>query len=238
MNKLRLIQIIKRTGLAETRAQAMSLIKSGRVKLDGKPVTDIYYQTRPNKVTIDGKPISLVEKQVYFILNKPAGYSCQKTETPNVLQLFHLPDKKIQNMLFTVGRLDVDTTGLLIVTNDGSILHQILQPEKNIWKTYYATVNRDIQLEGIEKIKKGITIKMDNEVYKCLPAQIRKLKPIIYEIKIKEGKKRQIRRMLEAVGVETVHLHRQAIGGLELPQLKEGEYKEVTKEEVMKIFAT
>lgn len=236
MNKLRLIQIIKKAGLVDTRKEAMSLIKSGRVKVDGISVTDIYFQTRPNKVTIDGKPIKLVEEKVYFLLNKPAGYSCQKTETPNVMQLFNL-EKEIQNMLHTVGRLDVDTTGLLIVTNDGSIMHGILQPEKNVWKTYVAIVDKEISNEGIEEIKKGITIKMDMEMYKCLPAQIRKIKPLTYEIKIKEGKKRQIKRMIEAVGSQCIRLQRLSIGKLELPKgLKEGEFKEVKKEDLEDVF--
>jgi len=221
--------------MAETRSQAMSLIKSGKVKVDGRVVTEIYYQTRPNKVTVNGKLIKLVEKRVYFLLNKPAGYSCQKKETPNVLQLFHL-EREVQNMLFTIGRLDVDTTGLLIVTNDGSIMHQILNPEKNVWKTYHATVNRELSKEDVEKIKKGITIKMDMEMYKCFPAHITRIKPMIYEIKIKEGKKRQIRRMIEAVNAKCLKLHRKAIGRLELPNLKEGQHKEVKKEDLEKIF--
>jgi 23S rRNA pseudouridine2605 synthase len=236
MNKPRLIQIVKRSGIAETREEATALIKSGRVKVEGRIVTDIYYQVRPQKVTIDGKPVKLVEDKVYFIMNKPAKYSCQKKESPSVLDLVTVSDKKVQNMLFSVGRLDVDTTGLLIITNDGEILHKILQPEKNIWKTYHATVDKEISKEGIERIRKGITIQLDTVAYKCLPAQINRVHSQMYEIKIKEGKKRQVRRMLEAVGVKCLQLKRQAIGGLELPNIKEGEYKAVTKNDLMKIF--
>ncbi len=236
MNKLRLIQIIKKAGLVDTRAEAMKLIKSGKVKVNGISVTDIYYQTRPNKVTVEGKPINLVEKMVYFLLNKPAGYSCQKTEVPNVLQLFKLGDKKIENMLHPIGRLDVDTTGLLIVTNDGSIMHQILKPEENVWKTYHVVSDKELSSSELEKIRNGITIKMDMEIYRCLPAKIERIKTLTYEVKIKEGKKRQVKRMFEAVNAKVLNLKRVAIGGLVLPDIKEGEYKEVRKEDLEKIF--
>lgn len=235
MNKPRLIQIIKRAGIAETREEATQLIRSGRVKVNGTSVYDIYYQARPNEVTIDDKPVKIIEKKVYFLLNKPKGYSCQKTETPNVLSLFKL-ESKIQNMLFTVGRLDVDTTGLIIVTNDGSIMHAILKPEQNIWKTYIARVDKTIYPDKLEKLRKGITIEVDNRPYKCLPAQIEKKVQFEYEIKIKEGKKRQVRKMLEAAGVKCLSLKRIAIGGLYLPIIKEGQFKEVSKRDLEKIF--
>ncbi|MBS3115804.1 rRNA pseudouridine synthase [Candidatus Woesearchaeota archaeon] len=235
MNKPRLIQIIKRAGIAETREEATKLIRSGRVKVNGNSVFDIYYQARPNEVTIDGKPVKLVDKKVYFLLNKPKGYSCQKTETPNVLSLFRL-EPKIQNMLFTIGRLDVDTTGLIIVTNDGSIMHAILKPEQNIWKTYIAAVDKIIYPDGLEKFKKGVKIEVDNRPYICLPAKIEKKGQFEYEIKIKEGKKRQIRKMIEAVGAKCLTLKRTAIGGLFLPNVKEGMFKEVTKRDLEKIF--
>ncbi|MEK6887283.1 MAG: pseudouridine synthase [Nanoarchaeota archaeon] len=235
MNKPRLIQVVKRAGIAETRKDAMDLIKSGRVKVNGKPVYDIYYQARLHEITIDDQPVKIVDKKVYFLLNKPVGYSCQKTETPNVLELFHL-DKEIQNMLFTIGRLDVDTTGLLIVTNDGSIMHAILKPEQNIWKTYIAAVDKTIYPDGLEKFKKGVKIEVENRPYICLPAQIEKIGQFEYEIKIKEGKKRQIRKMIEAVGAKCLSLKRIAIGGLKLPNIKEGMFKEVTKRDLEKIF--
>lgn len=236
MNKPRLIQLIKRAGLAVTREEATNIIRSGRVKVKGNIVTDIYYQTRQHNVTVDGKPIELVEEKVYFLLNKPPGYSCQKTDNPNIIQLFKLPDKKLQSMLFSIGRLDIDTTGLLIVTNDGSITHQILKPEMHVWKTYITTTDKEINSADLDKIKKGIIIEVEHKPYKCLDTQIRKINPFTYEIKIKEGKKRQIRKMLEAVGAQTIKLHRQAIGGLVLPNLKEGEYKAVTLRDLEKIF--
>jgi len=236
MNKPRLIQIIKRVGIAETREEATKLIRSGRVKVNGVSVFDIYYQARPHEITIDGKPVELVKKRVYFILNKPKGYSCQKTEKPNVLELFKV-EPKIQNMLFTIGRLDVDTTGLIIVTNDGSIMHAILKPEQNIFKTYIARTDKIIYPDGLDKIKKGIVIEVDGKPYKCLPALINKRTQFEYEIKIKEGKKRQVRKMLEAAGSNCIELKRVAIGKLQLPiELKKGQSKEVTKKELEKIF--
>ncbi|HME87114.1 MAG TPA: pseudouridine synthase, partial [Candidatus Nanoarchaeia archaeon] len=214
------------------------IIKAGRVKVDGNIVTDIYYQTRPNKVTIDGKPVKIIEEKVYFILNKPLGYSCQKTDHPNVLEIVKVKDPAIQNMLFTIGRLDVETSGLLIVTNDGAMVHKVLQPVEEVWKTYYATTDKEIPKEGLEKIRKGITIKLEmNRWYDCFGAKIEQIGRTEYEIKIKEGKKRQIRRMLEAVGCETVKLHRQAIGNLSLPKnLKEGEFVAIKKEDLRAMF--
>lgn len=237
MNKPRLIQILKRSGLVNTREECMEIIKSGRVEVDGEPVYDIYYQTRPNKVTIDGKPVKLIEKMVYYIMNKPVGYSCQKTDADNVLDLIKIDDKQIKNMLFTVGRLDVDSSGLLIITNDGSILHKILKPEKDIWKTYIANTDNMIYPDKLEKFRKGIIIEVDGEPYKTMPAQIEKIGQFLYEIKIKEGKKRQVRKMLESAGVRCVALQRVAIGNLHLPKgLKEGKYIEVTKDDLKKIY--
>ena len=238
MNKPRLIQIVKRSGIANTREDATAIIKAGRVKVDGKPVFDIFYQTRPNKVLIDDKPVKLVEEVVYFIMNKPTGYSCQKTDHPNVLEIVKVKDIAVQNMLFTIGRLDVETSGLLIVTNDGAMVHKVLQPINDVWKTYHATVDKEISKEGLDKIRKGITIQLGmNQWYDCLEAQISEIRPLQYEIRIREGKKRQVRRMVEAVGCEVVRLHRHAIGKLELPHgLKEGEYKAITKKDLMMMF--
>lgn len=237
MNKPRLIQILKRSGLVNTREEAIEIIKSGRVEVDGEPVFDIYYQARPHRITIDGKPVRLVEKMVYYLMNKPVGYSCQKTDEQNVLDLIKISDKQIKNMLFTVGRLDVDTSGLIIITNDGSILHKILKPEFDVWKTYEATVDKLVYPEKLEKFRKGVIIEVEGEPYKTLPAKIEKRGQFEYEIQIKEGKKRQIRKMLEIIGVKCLKLHRQKIGGLELPKgLKEGQYVEVKKEELKKAF--
>ncbi|MBN2421260.1 rRNA pseudouridine synthase [Candidatus Woesearchaeota archaeon] len=237
MNKPRLIQILKRSGLVNTREECMEIIKSGRVCVDGEPVYDIYYQSRPHRVTIDGKPIKLVEEMVYYIMNKPSGYSCQKTDEKNVLDLIKIKDKQIKNMLFTVGRLDVDTSGLVIITNDGSILHKILKPEFDVWKTYEATVDKTIYPEKLEKFRKGLIIEVDGDPYKTLPARIEKKGQFEYTIQIQEGKKRQVRKMLEMVDVTCLKLHRQKIGGLELPKgLKEGQYVEVKKDELRKIF--
>jgi len=237
MNKPRLIQILKRSGLVNTREEAMKIIKEGRVKIDGEPIYDIFYQTRPHRVTIDGKPVKLVEEMVYYLMNKPRGYSCQKMDDPNVLDLIKIENKEIRNMLFTVGRLDVDTSGLIIITNDGAILHKILKPEFDIWKTYEATVDKTIYPEKLEKFRKGLIIEVDGKEYKTLPARIEKRGQFEYEIQIQEGKKRQIRKMLEIAGVACLKLHRQKIGGLELPKgLKEGQYIEVKKEDLKKIF--
>jgi pseudouridine synthase len=241
MNKPRLIQLVKKSGLAEKREEAALLIKSGRVAIDGKVVTNPNFQVRPSthKITIDGKPLKLVEEKLYFILNKPPGFSSQKESgKKNVLDLIKIQDEKLKNTLFPVGRLDEDTSGLIIITNDGSLVHEILQPVKEVWKTYVATTNKDVPEAGLAKIRKGITIQLGhNQWFDCMSAFIEQIGPKRYEIKIREGKKRQVRRMLEAVGVHTEKLHRQAIGKLALPHgLRIGEYKQISKKEIEKIF--
>ena len=235
MNKPNLIQIIKKTGMFRTQEEVKEIIKSGRVRVKGKVVRDIYYQARALNVEIDGKPIPQVKEKAYFILNKPRGYSCHKTDARNIWQLFKV-SKEIQNTLYSVGRLDVDTTGMLILSNDGSIMHKILKPEKNIWKTYVIASDKELRPSDIDLMKKGITIMLEEGKYQCLPAQIERIGNKTYEIKIQEGKKRQIRRMFEAVGAKVINLKRLAIGGLKLPDIKEGEYKKVRKEDLEKIF--
>ncbi len=239
MNKPRIDQLLRKSGLVKTRSEAHALIKSGRLKVDGKIITNVSYQTRPSThiITVDDEPLNIIEDKLYFVLNKPKGVSCQQGEHPNVIDLIKLDNEKLKNSLFAVGRLDIDTTGLIIITNDGSIVHKIIDPKNKICKTYIAEVDKEISNEGMEKIRKGIHIMLDKKKYHCMPAEIKKLKDLTYKIKIKEGKKRQVRKMLEAVGVKTLKLKRVAIGNLLLSdEIKEGEYKKITKKDILNIF--
>jgi len=238
-NKPRLSQLIKKAGLAETRYDAEKMITDGRVKVDGVVITSFSYQTRPSthKITVDDEPLVLVEEKLYYILNKPIRYSSQKGEhgKKGVLDLFDIKDQKVKNTLFAIGRLDENTTGLLIITNDGSLVQKILSPEKDVWKKYIATLNKDLEEKDIEKIRNGITVEIEDEEYKCKPAEIEQIGAHTYAIKVTEGKKRQVRQMVKATGAIVLELHRESIGNLVLPpKLEFGEYKAVTKNEILK----
>jgi len=238
LNKPRLTQLIKKAGLAKTKSDAEQMIHDGRVKVDGTVVKNISFQTRPSThvITIDNKPLKLVEEKLYFLLNKPLNYSSQKGEKGkrSVIDLFDMGDERLKNTLFPVGRLDYNTTGLMIITNDGALVHKILNPAREVWKTYFIRTNKEIPKGGIEKIKKGINCEINRKKYTCLPAKIKQLDIYKYELQIREGKKRQIREMIKATGCRVLELHRQAIGKLKLPDdIDFSEYKAVTKEKIL-----
>ncbi|MBI5072195.1 rRNA pseudouridine synthase, partial [Candidatus Woesearchaeota archaeon] len=181
----------------------MALVNSNRVTIDGISTAALKFQFSPKKrtVCIDGKPISFVSKK-YLVLNKPAGYSCQKNGNfPYVVSLLACDDAT-KNSLFPIGRLDVPTTGLLIITNDGTLSALLAEPKRNVTKTYHALLKQKITDEQIIKLRQGVIIQVDGEEYKTLPPKVNKISwksENNIEIIITEGKYRQVRKMLEAV---------------------------------------
>ncbi|WP_310602808.1 pseudouridine synthase [Anaerosporobacter sp.] len=218
---------------AGTRSEVKLFIKKGRVQVNNEVVTDANrkIETGSDIVCLDGRDISYVHYE-YFMLNKPAGV-LSATEDKRAETVIDLITTSKRKDLFPVGRLDKDTEGLLLITNDGALTHSLLSPKKHVDKKYYAKVEGVVTEEDIELFSKGLQV--DDE-FLAMPAKLTilsqgELSEII--LIIQEGKFHQVKRMFEAVGKTVVYLKRLSMGSLQLDEsLQPGEYREVTEEEL------
>ncbi len=229
---MRLDKLLAHCGIG-TRKEMKQLIRKGHVQVNGDIVKKDDYQVNENKdiVELDGQRIDY-RRYVYLMLNKPQGYISATMDQvhPTVIDLIEGYE---HYDLFPVGRLDIDTVGLLLLTNDGQLAHHILSPKKHISKIYYAKINARVDEEDIKVFKQGL----DLGDFVSLPANLTILKASDeeseVEIEIVEGKFHQIKRMFEAVGKQVVYLKRLKMKNLVLdPSLKEGEYRELTNDEL------
>ena len=212
-----------------TRSQVKNIIKNKKVAVNGQIITsaNVKINTEKDVVTVNGKEINY-KKYTYIMMNKPDGViSSTEDKQKTVIDL--LP-KELQNLdLFPVGRLDKDTVGLLILTNDGIFAHNTLSPKKHIDKKYYAKISGTLPENAVEIFKNGVTI----GDYKCKSADLRIIDSNSIEVVIHEGKFHQVKRMFESVGKKVVYLKRLSMGKLKLDEsLGLGEYRELTEEEV------
>lgn len=232
----RLQKILAQAGIA-SRRKCEELILEGRVEVDGKVITELGYKADPAAATItfDGVPISH-ETKIYILLNKPTGYVTTLSDPqgrPIVTDL--LPG--IKERVFPVGRLDFDTEGALILTNDGRLSQFIQHPSYEVNKTYVATVRGRPSRDKINRLEQGIII----DGQKTWPARVRIIKQkkteSILEVIIHEGKKRQVRKMLGAVGHPVKSLKRTAYGNLKIGKLEPGSYRLLSKNDLKKVFS-
>lgn len=226
---IRLQKFMAEAGVA-SRRECEKLIARRLVKLNGKIVTEPGIKVNPDtdEVIFNGEIISREQKKIYITLHKPAGYITAVKNARGEKTVMDLLTG-IRERVYPVGRLDRDTSGLLILTNDGDFAYEITHPKSEIKKTYIATVKGAPTKEALAALKNGIVI----DDYKTAPADVKVLKTSYYKsvlkITITEGKNRQIRKMCEAVGCEVAELKRIRIGGLSLGALEEGEYKILRK---------
>lgn len=219
-----------------TRSEVKKDIKAGHVKVGGSIVNDPGYHIKDtDEVTYRGENIAY-ESFEYYMLNKPAGV-ISATEDKKQTTVIELLNERKRKDLFPVGRLDKDTEGLLLITNDGELAHRLLSPKKHVDKVYYAKIQGRVDEEDVRKFRDGIVI---DEEFTALPAELIILKSgDISEIKvtIREGKFHQIKRMFKAVDKEVVYLKRLSMGTLQLDSsLKEGEYRKLTDEELKELM--
>lgn len=230
----RLQKILAKMGIASRRA-AEEIILEGRVTVNGKAAT-LGMKADPSKdhIKLDGKLLTKPEPKVYLMINKPKGVITtlsESEERPTIRDFL----KKIKYRIFPVGRLDYDSEGLLLLTNDGDFAHAILHPSKKIPKTYHVKIKGVLEDNDIEKLKRGVKLKDGM----TLPSKVKKLRKAEenswIEITIYEGRKRQVRRMLEKVGHPVLKLKRVRINGIELGNLAPGAIRYLTSEEIRKI---
>lgn len=221
-----------------TRSEVKQYIRKKQVTVNGAFSTGAQQKVEPgqDEIRFQGEVVSYVQYE-YFMLNKPGGCVSAVTDRDSRTVL-DLIDEKNRKDLFPVGRLDKDTEGLLLITNDGMLSHNLLAPGKHISKTYYAKVSGEVTQEDVVIFAGGIDI---GEKKDTLPAELKVLSceggVSEIELTITEGKYHQVKRMFEAVGKEVVYLKRISMGGLKLDdELKPGEYRRLTEEEISKIM--
>ncbi len=219
-----------------SRRKAEELISQGRVRLNGRPIKLGDKCGFKDIITIDGERIYMPRKKnfVYIMMNKPRGYVTTVSDELDrrcVMDLLEDVDERV----YPVGRLDRNSEGLLLFTNDGNFANDIMHPSRHITKTYRVTVRPDITDEQLVALSEGVVI----DGKKTLPATVvvKDKEPgrVVMLITIKEGRNRQIRKMCEAVGLEVARLRRISIGPLKLGMLRPGTYRELTPEELRAI---
>lgn len=270
MAEMRLQKFLARAGVA-SRRHAEELIAAGRVTVNGARVTEMGVKVDPaaDVVAVDGAPVALPEENATFLLHKPAGYVTTMSDPqgrPTVAAL--MADELLAHPgLFPVGRLDTDTTGLLLFTDDGQLGHGLLHPRRHVEKTYLALVEGTLDKDDVRRLRQGVLL----DDGPTLPAAVRVLEGAdacraaqligegagasgyrqrhggkrgrdalaargsYVEVRLREGRNRQVRRMLDAVGHPVIALHREAFGPLVLGDLPRGASRPLAEEEVTRL---
>lgn len=233
---MRINKFLSSLGIASRRA-IDKYIEEGRIKVNGVIASTGIDVTEEDEIYIDNKKIETnrIEEKVYFMLNKPLEVLSASSDGRGRKTVVDLI--KTDKRIFPIGRLDYMTSGLILLTNDGELFNRLVHPKSEIYKKYYIKVFGEVKKEEIEELKKGVLL----EDGKTLPAKVSgikydKNKTSMY-ISIREGRNRQIRRMIEKFGYKVLMLRREKIGELSLGDLKEGKYRELTREEIEYLYS-
>lgn len=233
----RLQKFLARLGVA-SRRRAEELISSGRVQINGKVVDELGSKVRPGKdiVSLDGKDLKDLPPLRYILLNKPAGWITSLKDERGRRVITELLGG-VEERVYPVGRLDYSTSGLLLLTNDGALTHNLLHPSKEVTKTYRAEVAGDLSPRDLRQLQEGI--QLEDGLTAPAKAKIVKKTPkgTLVEITIHEGKNRQIRRMLQALEYEVIHLKRVGFAFLSLEGLPLGKWRYLQEDEVARLKA-
>lgn len=237
MEEVRLQKYLAECGIA-SRRKAEELILQGKVTVNGQTVTELGTKINPNKdiVTYQGQQVRKNNEYIYILLNKPIGYVTTAKDQFNRDSVLDLV--KTNKRLVPVGRLDMYTSGALILTNDGDFVYKVTHPKHEIDKTYTVTIKGIVKNEEVDKLRQGVEI----EDYTTKPAKVKILKTdeekdqSRLEITIHEGKNRQVRKMCEAIGHKVLALHRSKIAGIGVKDIPLGKWRYLKNEEVKKIL--
>jgi 23S rRNA pseudouridine2605 synthase len=224
---MRLNAYLARAGVASRRG-ADELIKAGRVRLNGRVGQLNDEVSEADRVEVDNKPIG-GQKLVYILLNKPTGYLTTLKDPHGrrkVIDLIKIPER-----IIPVGRLDYDTSGALLLTNDGQLANRLMHPRYRVDKTYEVKAEGSVTTEILDRLSKGV--QLDNGI--TSPAKVRLLGAGLIELTIHEGKNHQVKRMMTVVGLKTLGLHRSGYAGLGLAGLKAGQWRELKTAELEKL---
>ena len=232
----RLQKVIAEAGIA-SRRKAEDLITSGKVKVNGEIVTELGTKvSRKDKIEVNNKPIEKQQKE-YYLLNKPRGVvTTTKDEHHRKTVVDLIPTN---TRIYPVGRLDYDTTGALLLTNDGEFANILMHPNDKVEKVYMAKLNGIIKGEQINKLKDGVEI--DGQTVQATRVKLKKVNDknntCMVQITIHEGKNHQVKKMFESVGFQVEKLKREKVAFFDLKDLQSGEYRKLTPKEVAKVYA-
>lgn len=233
----RLQKVISNSGYT-SRRNAEKLITEGRVSVNGEVVTELGVKVNSEDIIlIDGVEITKNEKKVYYILNKPRGYISSVKDEKGRNTIVDLIDTDLR--IYPVGRLDYNTTGLILLTNDGDFANHLMHPKNNIKKTYLAKIEGILTKDDIIKLKKGIVIedrKVDTSNFKVKKKDIEKNNSLV-EITIVEGRNHIVKKIFSSLKHDVIKLTRTHYSFLSVDNLKSGEYRELTIKEVKKLFS-
>jgi 23S rRNA pseudouridine2605 synthase len=224
---VRLNAYLARAGVA-SRRKADELIKAGRVTVNGEPGQLNTFVGARDRVEVDGKPVAK-QRLAYVLLHKPAGVVTTASDPQGrrtVVELVELPERVVP-----VGRLDADTTGALLLTNDGELAHRLAHPRYGVEKTYVADVEGRPSEAALRALAEGVEL----EDGRSAPARARRLAPSRIELTVHEGRKHQVKRMLEAVGHPVTRLHRSLYAGISADDLAPGSWRELTPAELTRL---
>jgi 23S rRNA pseudouridine2605 synthase len=227
MASVRLNAYLARAGIASRRG-ADELIKAGRVTVNGEPGQLNTFVERADRVEVDGEPVS-AQKLTYVLLNKPPGTVTTARDPqgrPTVVELVDVSERVVP-----VGRLDADTTGALLLTNDGPLAHRLAHPRYGVEKVYEVEVEGEPDEAALRHLAEGVEL----EDGLTAPATVRCLAPSLIELTLHEGRKHQVKRMCEAVGHPVRRLHRSRYAGLELGELPRGSWRALTETELAQL---
>lgn len=235
MEKVRLQKLIAESGMC-SRRKAEELIKQGKVTVNGRAAHIGDGATVRDIIAIDGEKLPIVKKRekYYIMLNKPRGYVTTMSDELDRRCVTELL-KDFPARVYPVGRLDRNSEGLLLFTNDGNFSNDIMHPSRHVSKTYRVTVRPPVSEEQLARLSAGVEIDGRKTLPAAVDVLVQEQDRVVLQIVIREGRNRQIRRMCEAVGLEVARLKRTAIGPLRLGMLKPGAYRELTAEELRAI---
>ena len=231
---MRLNKFLAHAGVA-SRRKCDEYIESGKVQVNGKKVTDFSYQVQlDDMVLCDRRLVENSNERIVYLLNKPKGYICTNLDTHDRKKVVDLLPST--QRLFTIGRLDRDTTGAILITNDGDLANQLMHPRFKKEKIYLAETKEDIEDKLLPELSKGIKL----EKGEFAKGQIKRLDRykgrILWEVILTEGKNREVKRIFENFGTNVVSLHRHSFAGLNVNNLKIGKYRQLNSKIIQSLF--
>ena len=230
----RLQKVIANTGFT-SRRKAEELIKNGKVKVNGKIVTELGTKVNASDlIEVENKVLEKTDRKYYFMLNKPRGYISSCEDEKNRKTIVDLIG--IEARIYPVGRLDYDTTGLILLTNDGELTNILTHPKNEVPKTYIAKIEGNLTLEEFYRLKKGVVIENRKVTPEFIKIRKKSENSDIVEITIVEGRNHIVKKIFESVNHAVIKLKREKYGFLTLGNLESGEYRELSIKEVKKLY--